>query len=175
MESLQMLTHSYSGPNEQFLIAIKSDNLFIFKQQLENAPYDLNNEFFKPNTGTLLDICCKLPNKHAFVEELLSAGVDVNYLNGAGKAGIHYAAENGSKDTLRVLIQYPLTDINILDTDKNSALYLATKNRHVECVQLLLESKKIEPNRVNAEGKNSAYIAATSEEKHDDLMRLFIK
>lgn len=170
-----MLNRDNYGTNKTFLKAIKSNNVHVFKQLLESTYCNLNTEFTESNSGTLLDICCELPDKHDFVVELLSAGVDVNYLNKARKAGIHYAAENGNENALRVLLECPQTNINILDGDKNSALYLATKAGHVECSRLLLESKYIEPNQVNSEGKNSTYIAATSEEKDDNLMRLFIK
>lgn len=170
-----MLKRSCCGINEEFLTALKSNNINVLKNLLEITNGNLNTELSYSNSGTLLDISCQLPNKHGFVMELLSAGIDVNYLDKVRKAGIHYAAENGNENALRVLLEYPKTDINILDGDKNSALHLAAKAGHVECVRLLLESENIEPNQVNSEGKNPAYIAAISKIKADDLMRLFIK
>lgn len=170
-----MPKRSYSGINEEFLTAIKSNNVHVLKNILKNTYFNLNTEFSQSNSGTLLDISCQLPDKHDFVVELLSAGVDVNYLNELRKAGIHYAAENGNENALRVLLECPQTDINILDGDNNSAVYLATKAGHVECSRLLLESKHIEPNQVNSEGKSPAYVASISERRDDDLMRLFIK
>lgn len=166
------------GTNNELLKAVDLDNLAVFKKMLRSHSIDLNYYYLstKPYTGTIFDICCKHIDKSDFVRELLTTSVDVNYLTeNEKKALIHFAAMNGCKDTLNLLLEDPRTDINILDDDGNSALHLATIAESVECISLLLHSKDIKPNQLNRQGLTPAYIAATSNQKNNKIIAMFIR
>lgn len=146
----------------------------LLKEGLKKGTIDLKN--INSYLCVILDRCCSIPGKLNFLTELLSVGVDVNYVNDKkNRAPVHLAAMNGCKDVLNALLKYPGVNINILDADGNSALHLAVITRNSECLQLLLESKDIQPNLINIEGMTAAYMAADSSEKNDELVRSFMR
>lgn len=156
--------------------AIESNNLNLFTNVLRSLLTDLDCTSKKLFANTILDVCCKRIDNPNFVKELLSVGVDVNYLNKTeNKAPIHLAAMHGFKNILNVLLEVPQIDINILDNDGNSALHLATSAGKVECSKLLLQASNIIPNQLNRRGMTPAYLAATSDEKNDELILLFLR
>lgn len=168
------------GLNDQLLRAIQSNDLDLFKKLLEiglsNSSLDLDYIFDEPYHGTILDICCISAGKSEFVKELLSIGIEVNVINkNRKKAPIHLAAANGCKDALYALLENPSTDVNLLDSDGNSALHLAAKAGHVECSELLLNCKDIKANQLNRKGFTPAYLAATSKNSNEESMILFIR
>lgn len=164
------------GPNEELIKAIESNNLQLFKKLLKCPSVNFNQAFREPCLDRILDVCCTSSDKSKFVKELLSIGMDVNCLDtNKKKAPIHFAAMHGHKDVLNVLLEDPKTDINMLDGDGNSALHLATMAGSVECIELLLGSKGIKPNQLNREGMTPAYIAATSNEKNNELVAASIR
>lgn len=167
------------GANDQLLKAVQSNDLGLFKQileiGLENGTVDLNHIFDEPYHGTIFDICCLSSGRSEYAKVLLSAGVNVNIINkNRKKAPIHYAASNGSADTLNVLLEHPI-DVNIQDGDGNTALHLAAKTGNVECAELLLDSKNIKANRLNKKGFTPAYLAATTKNVNDELILAFMR
>lgn len=180
MTDVEMDNVRLIGPNDQLLKAVQSNDLSLFKKLLElglnNSSIDLDYLFDEPYHGTILDICCISTGKSEFVKVLLSIGVDVNGISkNRKKAPIHLAAANGNKDVVRALLEHPQTDINLLDSDGNSALHLVAKAGYVECSELLLESKDIKANQLNRKGFTPAYLVATSKNKNDELMLAFIR
>lgn len=168
------------GPNEQLLKAVQSNDLGLFKKileiGLENSSVNLNHIFDEPYYGTIFDVCCSAAGRSEFAKVLISAGVNVNVINKSRKkAPIHNATTNGLKDTLLVLLEHPHTDINLQDSDGNTALHLAAKAGNVECTEMLLECKNIKANRLNRKGITPAYLAATSKNDNDELMLAFIR
>lgn len=180
MADVEMDNVCLIGPNDQLLKSVQSNDLSLFKKLLElgleNLSIDLDYLFDEPYHGTILDICCISTGKAEFVKVLLSIGVDVNSISkNRKKAPIHLSAANGCKDVLHALLEHPETDINLLDSDGNSALHLAAKAGYVECSELLLESKYIKANQLNRKGFTPAYLVATSKNKNDELMLAFIR
>jgi len=180
MENFELNNVCSIGSNDQLLKAVQSNDLDLFKKLLEiglgNSSIDLDSIFDEPYHGTILDICCISTGRSEFVRILCSVGVDVNVVNKSRKkAPIHLAAANGSKDALEVLLEHPPININLLDSDGNSALHLAAKSGNVECSELLLNSNNIKANQLNRKGFTPAYLAATSKKKNDELMMAFIR
>lgn len=179
MEDVELNNVCLIGSNDQLLKAVQSKDLELFKKLLEigldNSSINLDNIFDEPYHGTILDICCISTGRSEFAKILLSVGVDVNVINkNRKKAPIHLAAANGCKDALYVLLEHPPTNINLLDSDGNSALHLAAKAGNVECTELLLNSNNIKANQLNRKGFTPAYMAAVSKNKNDELMMAFI-
>lgn len=168
-------------PNDQLLKAVQSNDLSLFKNLLElgleNSLVNFDHLFNEPYHGTIFDICCMSTGRSEFAKILLSFGiVDVNIINkNRKKAPIHLAAVNGCKDTLRVLLEHPQTNINLLDGDGNTALHLVAKAGNVECSELLLEANNINANQLNKKFVTPAYLAATAKKKNDNLMLAFIR
>lgn len=180
MEDVELKTVCSVATNDQLLKAVQTNDLSLFKNLLEvglgNSSIDLNATYDEPYHGTILDICCVSAGRSEFVRVLLSIGVDVNVINkNRKKAPIHLAAANGCKDALCALLEHSPTDVNILDSDGNSALHLAAKAGQLECSKLLLDSKSVNPNQLNRKGFTPAYIAATSKNKNDELVLVFIR
>lgn len=180
MEDVELKSVCSIGTSDQLLKAVQTNDLSLFKTLLdiglENSSIDLNTIFDEPYHGTILDICCVSAGKSEFVSVLLSIGVNVNVINkNRKKAPIHLAAANGCKDALRALLEHSPTDVNLLDSDGNSAIHLAAKAGQLECSKLLLDNKKVNPNLLNRKGFTPAYIAATSKNKNDELMLAFIR
>lgn len=180
MADVEMKNVCTIGPNDQLLKAIQSNDLDLFKKLLEiglgNSSIDLDYLFDEPYHGTILDICCISSGRSEFARVILSVGVDVNVISKSRKkAPIHLATVNGCVDALCTLLEHPLTDVNLLDSDGNSALHLAAKAGYVECSELLLEAKNIKANQLNRKGFTPAYLAATLKNKNDELMLTFIR
>ena len=55
-----------------------------------------------------------------------------------GKIPIHYAAEFGSYEALKILTKY-YVDISMVDNDQNTIGHLAAKNDHLKCIQYLIK------------------------------------
>lgn len=170
------------GPNNELLKAVESNSLKLFKIILENTLVDLNYVYTKPYPGTILEICCILPQKHEFIEYLLSLGVDVNRINQIhNNAPIHLAATSQSKKAFSLLINHPETDINLPNDGGNTALHILSMAGEIDQLQkeyrlmFLLESKNINPNQLNKKGLSPAYIVATSSVKNDRLMSYFLR
>lgn len=180
MEDVELKAVCTTGTSDQVLKAIQTNDLSLFKNLLEiglgNSSIDLSTVYDEPYHGTLLDICCASAGRSEFVRVLLSIGVDVNVINkNRKKAPVHLAAANGCEDALRALLEHGPTDVNLLDSDGNSALHLATKAGQLECSELLLDNKTVNPNQLNRKGFTPAYLAATSKNKRDELMLAFIR
>jgi ankyrin repeat protein len=87
-----------------------------------------------------LHIACQRNVK--IVEMLLSGGADPRLETVYGSTPLHYAVAIGSLEICRILILYPIAeieyDIGGLDHIGNSPLYYATHGNHVAIVKLLL-------------------------------------
>lgn len=180
MTNMEMDNVCSIGPNDQLLNAVQSNDLSLFKKLLEigleNGSVDLDYLFDEPYHGTILDICCISTGRSEFIKVLLSLGIDVNTVNkNKKKAPIHLATANRNKDALLVLLEHTPTDVNILDSDGNSALHLAVKAEDVKCLTILLESKGIKANQLNRKGFTPACMAANLKIKNDELMLIFIR
>lgn len=180
MAGIEMNNVCIIGPNEQLLKAVQTNDLDLFKKLmemgLENSSIDLDHIFDEPYHGTIMDICCTSKGRSEFVKTLLSIGVNVNVINKSRKkAPIHLAAANGNRDALQVLLEHLPTDVNLLDSDGNSALHLSAKAGLQECSELLLETNNMKANQLNRKGFTPAYLAATSKNKNDELMLAFIR
>lgn len=190
MENLIISCIRSDGPYYKLLKATERDHLNAFQSLVNNPATDLmSTEYcirFDENTeewfGTILDVCCLLPKRGKFVQNLLSSdGIfDVNHLNETiKKAPIHLAAMNiiPNDAALVVLIKYPKTDVNLQDGNGNTVLHILARNPKVQCVRFskLLTKDEINPNLLNKKDECPAYIMATLKEKNSNNMKEFLK
>lgn len=94
-------------------------------------PVDLQKEFINHQKGRLSfeNFCALLTKKKR----------KVNKLFGRGKAVIHEAAKFNRIDVLRSLISLG-ANVNIVDYQKRTPLYIAASYNNVEIVKILLEN-----------------------------------
>jgi len=63
---------------------------------------------------------------------------NVNNLDGDGLALIHWAADRGSVDIIKLLIEQG-ANVNVTDNDGQTPLHYAVSCAHVDCIEYLLE------------------------------------
>lgn len=71
----------------------------------------------------------------------------------SGKTALHFAAERGAFNAVKFLVETAGVDINLLDNNSHSPLYLTVNNLHVEIAKYLLEKK-------------AKTLTSTSQDKH---------
>jgi ankyrin repeat protein len=95
------------------------------------APADeaLVNAAFENNTVKLL--------------ALLDEGVEVNQRDEYGSTALHWAAQHGSVEMVKVLLSRG-ADVHLKDKAGEDAIYLAADNGNAEIVQLLTEAMNLQ-------------------------------
>lgn len=84
-----------------------------------------------------------LSNKNASIVQallgpMLKEGADISMVTDSGKTPLMMAAENGLI-TATLELAEKTENINAQDNDKNTALHLALKNRHIEAAYIILD------------------------------------
>ena len=72
------------------------------------------------------------------VERLLARGAPVDWTDWCGWTALQWACWNNHPDVVKILTQQDGIDVNVQDTDKDTALHLACCKGHLKCVQLLM-------------------------------------
>lgn len=101
-------------------------------------------------------------NTAAMVQLLHSRGASLNQRDSKGMTAVHVAANKGSEDVLRSLIQCG-AEINLTDDDGSTALHFATKGKHHRAAKVLLEAGA----NVDAQGfrqQTALHLALSSEQ-----------
>ncbi|XP_055534189.1 acyl-CoA-binding domain-containing protein 6 [Wyeomyia smithii] len=79
-------------------------------------------------------------NLEAVNENLTSAKTIINKLDDDGLGLVHWAADRGNVNVLRLLLQVTGSDVNLRDSGGQTALHYAASCGNRDCVQLLLDS-----------------------------------
>ena len=77
------------------------------------------------------------------------------------KTPLHYAAKIGCEEAITVLLENG-ADIDLGDNEEMTALHVAAKEGHDECVKLLGEASPGIINCTDAKGRSSLHLAAIS-------------
>jgi len=96
---------------------------------------------FAPDNVPLKHLCaCAADGNNLHVELLLQAELfDVNAVNADGFSALMSAAEYGRHQCLELLIRKNANVDKVHDTDQVTALFLAAKGGHADCVRMLHE------------------------------------
>ena len=90
---------------------------------------------------------------------------ELNSLDENGLGLIHWAADHGNAEILKILLNQINIDINLQDSEGQSALHYASSCEHVECVKILLENNA-DKTILDNDGNTSLDVASTVQIKH---------
>jgi len=97
-------------------------------------------EFSLANAGSYEDFFAAIRQDNpAVIQNLLRRGFDPNTLNPAGLTGLYLALREPSPKVAEVLIAWPKTDVNILNSKDESALMLAALKNHEALAEKLIK------------------------------------
>ncbi len=80
-----------------------------------------------------------LNDQPAPIKQLLNRGFDANTLDPTGLHGLYIALREPSLKVAQVLVEWPKTDVNILNAKDESALMLAALKGHLELAEKLIK------------------------------------
>lgn len=106
----------------------------------------------------------------AMVKLLLERGANIAAKDDQGRTAIHYATQDGRKDTMRLLLERR-ADILAKDKTGRTALHYAANNGDQEVIQLLLESGA-EISAKDNKGQTALHLAAI--ERRGEAVKLLI-
>ncbi|KAF9402430.1 hypothetical protein BGX21_010132 [Mortierella sp. AD011] len=91
----------------------------------------------------ILWAACKDDNLELLEEALSMEGTNVNSIDGLGNTALHYAARQGSKDCMEILLHFDGLDVNVADrlerdTPLHKAAAYGDPDKALEMVQLLV-------------------------------------
>ncbi|XP_059143882.1 serine/threonine-protein phosphatase 6 regulatory ankyrin repeat subunit B-like [Physella acuta] len=117
---------------------------------------------------------CTMYGSKSGVEKLLDKGARVDDKNNEGKAALHFAAvsyTDKQHDCVSAILRHG-ADVNITDSEGNTALILSVMNKNLQCIQKLLEYKP------DLDVQNKIGVSAlglSAEHNKDDIVSLLLK
>ncbi|RZI45786.1 ankyrin repeat domain-containing protein [Rickettsiales endosymbiont of Peranema trichophorum] len=93
------------------------------------------------------------------VQSYLNSGGDVLHYGGIGDEGpLHHAARKNDVEISKLLLAYPLIDVDYKDDRMWTPLHLSVYHNYIDVARLLLQHKA-NPNLVDINGKTSLHLA----------------
>lgn len=110
---------------------------FLLDQGADVAAVDLQQASMLHHAAA----CVKL-SVSKVIPLLVKEGLDIKAVNKQGRTPLHVAAQSGSKNGVKALVERYSTDINVTDKNEDTALHFAALNtrRSVEIVTWLLDN-----------------------------------
>ena len=90
-------------------------------------------------------------------------GIQVNLADMEGCTALHYAASEGSRNAVALLIADKRVDVNCKDSSQMSPLMMAADSNFIGIVKLLLTDQRVEVNAATKDGETALHLAAKSE------------
>lgn len=110
-----------------------------------------------PDDEKLLSDFIKEGDLHNFLKHI-DATENVNELDDTGLGLVHWAADRNQLNILRALLELPSLDINLQDSDGQTALHYAASCGHGDCLELLVAQNADKGIR-NTDGETALDIA----------------
>ncbi|XP_072160828.1 LOW QUALITY PROTEIN: uncharacterized protein [Bemisia tabaci] len=157
-------------PDEKtpLLIAAEGGNVALVKLLLEQPNLDVNRLH---HGKTPLHIACEKGHTD-IVKVLLADNCCSHFINTYfnGKAPIHIASEYGQTEILSDLLEKE-PDVNAVDDDGCTSLWISIKNNLEECVQILLKDERVD---VKTRHFNQTPLERALKEKNTNISKLII-
>lgn len=114
-----------------------------------------------PQKEAPIHVCCHYKNFY-FLEKLLKYNVNLELKNKQNKTPIMVACESGAANIVEKLLEKSVNLETKDNINKNTALMLACKNGHLNCVRLLYKAGA-DLNNIGENGYNCLLLAVESE------------
>ena len=108
----------------------------------------------------------------AIVDMLLKRGADPTKGTAGDRHPLHFAAEEGHVETVRLLLQHTAINLNQKDFTGRTAFFRAADNGRREVIEFLLEYKGIEPDAETNDGMTPLQQAIFKRDK--DIIKLLL-
>jgi ankyrin repeat protein len=125
---------------------IRNKDTYILQQVRSDRPFPVNARNKNLQSGLML--ACKhnsikvvkvFLRKSTTVENEDTSFCNVNLVNASKWSALHYAAQNGSLDCVKLLIEHR-AEIDATTNKNETALFMATKHNHPDIVAFLAEN-----------------------------------
>ncbi|XP_072160519.1 uncharacterized protein [Bemisia tabaci] len=157
-------------PDEKtpLFIAAEDGNVALVKQLLKQPNLDVN---MLHHGKTPLHIACEKGHTD-IVKVLLADNRCSHYINTYfnGKAPIHIASQYGQTEILSNLLEEE-PDVNAVDDNGCTSLWIAIENNQEECVQILLKDERVD---VKTRHFNQTPLERALKEKNTNISKLII-
>jgi ankyrin repeat protein len=141
-----------------FEIAIRKNNAELLDTFLSDKwllPVNIHNK--ESQTGLMIACAVKAKNT---ANVLINRNAVLDARDTTGWTALHYAANSGSLDCVKLLIQHKI-DIKAKTNNGQTPLHLACNNwRHLKLIKFLIEEQKADPAVTCNEGKTILHYAA---------------
>ena len=159
LEDFVLLNRILTEPPEKMYAELHHQFIKLFPKATDPALFRIQRENIEAsNTGT------PLRTAGFFAEPILEALVKKynlpDYSQPNLEKALRNAAANNQVGDLKILIRY-VKNINAVDanpTSRKTALHWACERQHIECIQLLLDDRNIDPTIKDARGREASAI-----------------
>ena len=150
---------------------IQNKETYILQQLGSDRPFPVNARNKKLQSGLML--ACKrnsIKVVKMFLEQSTTVESDdpsfcnVNLVDGSGWTALHYAAQGGAWECVKLLIKNE-ADIDATTDTNETALFLVTKQNHLDIVEFLAENNCHLQAKALCKKKNVKYSWETQEEE----------
>ena len=98
--------------------------------------------------------------------------IKVNLVDMEGCTALHYAASEGHRDAVALLIADKRVDVNCKDSSQRTPLMMAAASNFICIVKLLLADQRVEVNHVTKDNNTALHIAA--KKQNTDIVELLL-
>jgi ankyrin repeat protein len=153
-----------AGGNQEIIAICRSRRCDLSGAEKFAVRFHRNAAF--DHYGSILHQCA-VSNNVALIVDCLKRGDSLNAFDSSGNAPLHIAVEFNSIDSVWLLCQHPLLNVNLVTANdsKSTALHIAADRGHLECVRLLLAHPLINQRISNKAGQLPFHVAVQRDDR----------
>ncbi|MCE0722480.1 ankyrin repeat domain-containing protein [Legionella resiliens] len=168
-ETVNFLLEAGVDSNSCFTEIILARNADVVKAFIDHGA-DVN-QIHKESGVTALYRACVQGDLNV-VRLLLEAQADPNQPSpGSHYSALYFACSQGNLELVKLLLEFN-ADPNVLTKNGNGPLYIAAKNNFPEIVEVLLQTKKVNPLHICIDHKDTLLQFASAYNKTDEMNEL---